>query len=177
MLSRISFRWITPERLRRLLGLSVRLGILVIAAAVAILFASRWDAWVGAHVAQTTDDAYVKGDLTPLSAKVEGYLRKVPINDFQRVKADELLVEIEDDDYKARVDQAEADVAVAEAAIENLKSRRPSSTPRSPRRKRHYGDPGRCRAHPARGDCQRDLVASTYGTRRRLEQATADEKR
>ncbi len=88
MLPRISFRRITPERLKQLLGLSVRLGILAIAALVAILFASRWDAWVGAHVAQTTDDAYVKGDLTPLSAKVEGYLRKVPINDFQRVKAE-----------------------------------------------------------------------------------------
>ena len=50
---------------------------------------------------RTTDDAYVKGDLTPLSAKIEGYIRKVPVNDFQRVKAGELLVEIEDDDYKA----------------------------------------------------------------------------
>src|SRR5712675_1293103 len=103
MLRSISFRWIKPEHLKRPFGLSVRLGILVIAASIAILFASRWDAWVGARIAQTTDDAYVKGDLTPLSAKVEGYLRKVPVNDFQRVKAGELLVEIEDDDYRARV--------------------------------------------------------------------------
>ena len=101
MLPRISFRWITPERLRRLLGLSVKLGILVIAAAVAILFALRWDGWVGARANQTTDDAYVKGDLTPLSAKVEGYIRTVAINDFQRVKAGEILVEIEDDDFRA----------------------------------------------------------------------------
>jgi membrane fusion protein, multidrug efflux system len=178
MLAGISFRWITPERLRQLLGLSVRLGILVIAAAVAILFASRWDGWVGAHVAQTTDDAYVKGDLTPLSAKVEGYLRKVPINDFQRVKANELLVEIEDDDYKARVDQAEADVAVAEAAIENLKSRKAQQHAQIAEAQSAIeatqADVERTRLEEVR---QRDLLASTYGTRQRLEQATADEKR
>ena len=178
MLPSISFRWITPERLRQLIGLSIRLGILVIAAAVAILFASRWDAWVGAHVAQTTDDAYVKGDLTPLSAKVEGYLRKVPINDFQRVKADQLLVEIEDDDYKARVDQAEADVAVAEAAIENLKSRKAQQHAQVAEAQSAItatqADVERTRLEEI---CQRDLVASTYGTRQRLEQATADEKR
>jgi membrane fusion protein (multidrug efflux system) len=178
MLPSISFRWITPERLRQLLGLSVRLGILAIAALVAILFASRWDAWVGAHVAQTTDDAYVKGDLTPLSAKIEGYLTKVPINDFQRVKAGELLVQIEDDDYKARVDQAEADVAAAEAAIENLKSRKAEQHAQIAAAQSAItatqADVERTRLEEVR---QQNLVASTYGTRQRLEQATADEKR
>src|SRR5215475_2443543 len=111
----ISLRWIRLGNVSRLLGISVRLGILAIAAAVAVLFTLRWDAWVGARVDQTTDDAYVKGDLTPLSAKVEGYVRKVAINDFQRVKAGELLVKIEDDDYTARVDQAAADAMAAEA--------------------------------------------------------------
>src|SRR5215467_2432216 len=120
----MSLRWLRRSNAGSLLGMSVRLGILAIAAAVAVLFTLRWDSWVGARVDQTTDDAYVKGDLTPLSAKVEGYVRKVPINDFQRVKAGELLVEIEEDDYKARVDQAAADVMAAEAAIENLKSRK-----------------------------------------------------
>ena len=90
-------------------GLAVRLGIVAIAVAIAVLFAVRWDDWVGARVDQTTDDAYVRGDITPLSAKVEGYVRKVAVNDFQRVKEGDLLVEIEDDDYKARVAQAEAD--------------------------------------------------------------------
>ena len=124
MLRSISLRWIKPEQLKRLLRLSVRFGILVVAAAAAVLFTLRWDSWVGARVAQTTDDAYVKGDLTPLSAKVEGYVRKVPVNDFERVKVGQLVLEIVDDDYKARVAQAEADVAAAEAAIDNIKSRK-----------------------------------------------------
>jgi hypothetical protein len=33
---------------------------------------------------QTTDDPYVRSDITPLSAKVEGYVRRVPVNDFQQ---------------------------------------------------------------------------------------------
>ena len=178
MLRSTFFRRIKPEQLKRLFGLSVSAAILAIAAAVAILFASRWDAWVGAHVAQTTDDAYVKGDLTPLSAKIEGYLTKVPINDFQHVKAGELLVQIEDDDYKARVDQAEADVAVAEAAIENLKSRKAQQHAQIAEAQSAIGatqaDVERTRLEEVR---QQNLVASTYGTRQRLEQATADEKR
>ena len=178
MLRSTFFRRIKPEQLKRLFGLSVSAAILAIAAAVAILFASRWDAWVGAHVAQTTDDAYVKGDLTPLSAKIEGYLTKVPINDFQRVKAGELLVQIEDDDYKARVDQAEADVAAAEAAIENLKSRKAQQRAQIAAAQSAItatqADVERTRLEEVR---QQNLVASTYGTRQRLEQATADEKR
>jgi membrane fusion protein (multidrug efflux system) len=160
------------------LRLTVSVGILAIAVAVAVLFSSRWDAWVGARADQTTDDAYVKGDLTPLSAKVEGYVRKVPINDFQRVKAGEPLVEIEDDDYRARVDQAAADVMAADAAIENLKSRKAQQRAQIAEAESAIAatqaDVERTRLEEIR---QRDLVASTYGTRQRLEQATADEKR
>jgi membrane fusion protein (multidrug efflux system) len=178
VLPKLSWRWIQRENAGRLLGLAVRLGILVVAAAIAALFTVRWDSWVGAHVNQTTDDAYVRGDLTPLSAKVDGYVRKVPVNDFQRVKAGELLVEIEDDDYKARVAQAEADVAAAEAAIENLKSRKAQQRAQIADAESAIvateADVERSRLEETR---QRDLVASTYGTRQRLEQATADEKR
>ena len=51
-------------------------------------------------------------------------MRRVPVDDFQRVKAGDLLIEIEDDDYRARVAQAEADLLGAEAAIDNLKARK-----------------------------------------------------
>jgi membrane fusion protein (multidrug efflux system) len=158
--------------------LTVSVGILAIAAALAILFSSRWDAWVGARADQTTDDAYVKGDFTPLSAKINGYVRKVPINDFQNVKAGQLLVEIEDDDYKARVDQAQADVMTAEAAITNLKSRKTYQhsviVDAESAIAATQADVERTRLEEIR---QRDLVASTYGTQQHLEQATADEKR
>ena len=171
--------WLTAVRaLLPPLRLTVSVGILAIAAALAILFSSRWDAWVGARADQTTDDAYVKGDFTPLSAKINGYVRKVPINDFQGVKAGQLLVEIEDDDYKARVDQAQADVMAAQAAITNLKSRKAYQhsviVDAESAITATQADVERTRLEDIR---QRDLLASTYGTRQHLEQATADEKR
>src|ERR1700740_2729254 len=115
-----------PQARRRLWsGITlVRLAILVAAGVIVVLFATQWDRWVGLAVRQTTDDAYVRGDITPLSAQVEGYLRSVPVTDFQLVKAGDLLVEIDDEDYRARVAQAEADLLGANAAIENLKSRK-----------------------------------------------------
>src|SRR5438445_13570497 len=98
----------------------VRLAVLLAAGVIVVLFATQWDRWVGLSVRQVRDDAYVRGDIPPLSAHVEGYVRRVPVDDFQRVKQGEVLVEIEDDDYWARVAQAEADFLGAQAAIENL---------------------------------------------------------
>src|SRR5882762_1962000 len=105
-------------------GVWLRLTVVLAASAIAVLFVARWDVWVGSRVRQTTDDANVRGDITPLSAKVEGYVRSVAFTDFQQVKAGDLLVQIDDEDYQARVAQAEANLLGAEAAIDNLKSRK-----------------------------------------------------
>src|SRR5277367_3587715 len=109
---------------QRLRGISVALAILLLAGVLVGLFITRWDVWVGASVRQTTDDAYLRSDITPLSAKIEGYVRRVPVDDFEYVKKGDLLVEIVDDDYRARLDEAQADLLGAEAAVENLKSRK-----------------------------------------------------
>src|SRR6202040_4098200 len=113
-----------PRRFRRSGEIVLRLAILAVAGSIVVLFATQWDRWVGVSVRQVTDDAYVRGDITPLSAKVEGYVTRVAVNDFDRVKAGELLIEIDPSDYQARVAQAEADLLGAEAAIENLKTRK-----------------------------------------------------
>src|SRR5690242_19496745 len=60
-------------------NLLVRLAVILVAGALVGLFVVNWDEWVGATARQTTDDAYVRGDITPLSAQVEGYLRAVPV--------------------------------------------------------------------------------------------------
>src|ERR1700741_3285422 len=100
----------------------VRLAVLIAAGVIVVLFATQWDRWVGLAVRQGTDDAYVRGDITPLSAQVEGYVRRVPVDDFQRVKEGELLVQIEDDDYRARVAQAEADLQAAKAEARGIEA-------------------------------------------------------
>src|SRR5260370_4243794 len=76
---------------------------LAVAVIIVVLFTTQWDRWVGISVRQVTDDAYVRGDITPLSAKVEGYVTRVAVDAFDRVKAGDVLVEIDQSDYRARV--------------------------------------------------------------------------
>jgi membrane fusion protein (multidrug efflux system) len=97
----------------------VLLAILLLA-----VVAVDWNVWVGAAVLQTTNDAYLQADITPLAAKSQGYVRSVPVQDFQEVKAGDLLVEIVDDDYRAQLDQTEANVETAEAAIDNIEQQK-----------------------------------------------------
>ena len=61
--------------------------LLVVALALAVLITitRNWNAWEGGKAEQITDDAYVRGDLTPLSTKVAGIVRTVHVADFQRV--------------------------------------------------------------------------------------------
>jgi membrane fusion protein, multidrug efflux system len=97
----------------------VPLLVVALALAVFITITRNWNAWEGGSVEQVTDDAYVRGDLTPLSTKVPGIVRAVHVTDFQQVHKGDLIVELQDDDYRAQVDQASAAVEAARAAIVN----------------------------------------------------------
>src|ERR1700721_1173892 len=74
--------------------------VVLLAAAVVLTITRNWNAWEGGHIEQVTDDAYVRGDLTPLSTKVPGLVRDVHVNDYQEVHKGDLLVVLDDDDYK-----------------------------------------------------------------------------
>src|SRR6202142_4198643 len=98
--------------------------VVILALAVVITITRNWNAWEGGKVDQVTDDAYVRGDVTPLSTKVTGIVRSVNVADYQQVHKGDLIVELEDDDYRAQVDQANAAVAATRAGIEgNLRQR------------------------------------------------------
>lgn len=66
----------------------------------------------------STDDAYVEGDLVPVSSKVSGTVDKVFVEDNQYVNKGDLLAKIDSRDYKVQYDQIEAKL---EAAIEKQK--------------------------------------------------------
>lgn len=98
--------------------------VVLLALAVLITITRNWNAWEGGKVEQVTDDAYVRGDLTPLSTKVAAIVRAVDVADYQQVHKGDLLVELQDDDYRAQVDQAQAAVEAARAGIkQNLRQR------------------------------------------------------
>src|SRR5271163_2415439 len=98
--------------------------VLVLAALIIIAITKDWNAWEGGRIEQVTDDATVRGDLTPLSTKVAGIVRDVKVSDYQKVQAGDLLIELEDDDYQAQLAQAGAAVEAAKAAIENNRKQR-----------------------------------------------------
>jgi len=98
--------------------------VLLLATAVLITLTRDWNAWEGGKLEQVTDDAFVRGDLTPLSTKVAGIVRSVKVSDYQRVHSADLLVELQDADYQAQLAQASAAVEAAKAAIENNRRQR-----------------------------------------------------
>src|ERR1700739_2465974 len=98
--------------------------VIALAGAVIMAMTGNWVGREGARVEQVTNDAYVRGDLTPLSTKASGVVREVKVNDYQVVHKGDLLVQLDDDDYKAQVAQAAAGVDAAKAALENNRRQR-----------------------------------------------------
>ena len=98
--------------------------VVLLAAAVVFTITRNWNSWEGGRIEQVTDDAYVRGNLTPLSTKVPGIVRDVKVSDYQQVHKGDVIVELEDDDYKAQVAQAGAAVEAGKAAMENNRRQR-----------------------------------------------------
>src|ERR1700721_2690062 len=84
------------------------LGALVLTAVVVGLFLYY-------HNRESTDDAQVDGHITPVASKIYGRVAAVLMNDNQQVKAGQVLVKIDPRDYQAALDQAKAQLALAES--------------------------------------------------------------
>jgi len=170
----------------------VPLLVVLLAAAVLFTITWNWNSWEGGRIEQVTDDAYVRGDITPLSTKVAGIVREMKVSDYQQVRKGELIVELEDDDFQAQVDQAKAAVESAKAAIENNRRQRELQDARIERalagidqaRAQIAGaqagieavqaDVVRARAERAR---QEALLQTRSATQQKVEQAVADDRR
>ena len=112
----------TAPRAARPRRVSGRRLLLAGAAIVAIAGAADygWHYWTTGRFEVSTDDAYVKADSTIIAPKVGGYLKEVLVRDNQPVKAGEVLAKIDDGDYVVALARARADVAAAQAEIDNL---------------------------------------------------------
>ena len=95
---------LTNPKMRRGLLLAA---IAVVVAAVAL--------YLYFHNRESTDDAQVDGHITPVASKIYGRVGKVLVNDNEAVKVGQILVQIDDADYRAAVDQARAALALAES--------------------------------------------------------------
>ena len=173
-------------------GWIVPMAIFALAGFLLYAIAGNWNRWTSGAARQTTDDAYLHSDLTPLSTKVSGVVAKVSVTDYQHVKAGDLLVQLRDDDFQAQVAQAEAGVAASNAAIENNLREKQLQRAKVDRAlaagaeakagilsSQAHVDAANAdldRTKPERGR-QEALFATNSTTRQRLEQAVADEER
>ena len=166
--------------------------VVLLAVAVVAMITRNWNAWEGGRIEQATDDAYVRGDLTPLSTKVAGIVKDVKVSDFQQVHKGDLLVELQDDDFKAQVAQANAAVEAAKAALENNRRQRELQDTRIQKalagidqartqiaaaqagKEATWADVVRTRAERNR---QEGLIQTQSTTTQKVEQAVADEQR
>jgi membrane fusion protein (multidrug efflux system) len=166
--------------------------IFLMAAGILVTIIENWNSWASERAEQETDDAYVRADLTPLSTKVSGVVAKVLVDDYQTVKAGDLLVQLRDDDFRAQVAGAEAAVEAAKAALEDNRRQKDLQDAKIDRAKTGIelakaqisaaqaaieatkADLDRTLAERAR---QEALVATESATRQHLEQAVADQQR
>ncbi len=166
--------------------------VLLLAIAIIVTITRNWNDWEGGRVDQVTNDAYVRGDLTPLSTKVPGLVRDVKVNDYQQVHKGDVLVQLDDDDYRAQVAQAAAGVEAAKAALENNRRQRELEDAKIERalagidqakaqitaaqagKEAVQADVTRTRAERSR---QEALLKTNSTTQQKVEQAVADEER
>ena len=99
--------------------------LLLIAGAVVLVVALAWgaSAWWHYRSHVSTEDAYVEGTVATVSAKVAGHIVELLADDNKAVKKDELLLRIDDRDYRARLEQARAAVGIAESRLRAASAR------------------------------------------------------
>ena len=97
-------------------------GAIGLAAVAVAVYGYHW-VTVGRFI-ESTDDAYVGGDITVIAPKVAGFIEQVAVTDNQRVEAGALLVKLDDRDYKAALARAEASADAQRATLANLDATR-----------------------------------------------------
>jgi multidrug resistance efflux pump len=103
------------------------LGFAVIAIVGVLIVLYAWQLPPFSSAVETTENALVRGQVTIIGPQLSGYVFEVPVQDFQYVKAGDLLVRLDDRIYKQRFDQALAQLAVQKAALANVVQQRNSA--------------------------------------------------
>jgi membrane fusion protein (multidrug efflux system) len=78
--------------------------------------------WSVGRFHEETEDAYVGGEVTVMSAKIAGYISELPVSDNQFVHAGDLLARIDTRDYNAALQRAAGSVDAQQAALVNIKA-------------------------------------------------------
>ncbi|KRP61438.1 HlyD family secretion protein [Pseudomonas trivialis] len=114
-----------PRSLRVRILSSLGFAAIAIVGVLIVLYA--WQLPPFSSAVETTENALVRGQVTIIGPQLSGYVFEVPVQDFQYVKAGDLLVRLDDRIYQQRLDQALAQRAVQKAALANVVQQRNSA--------------------------------------------------
>jgi len=114
-----------PRSLRVRVISSLGFAAIAIVGVLIVLYA--WQLPPFSSAVESTENALVRGQVTIIGPQLSGYVYEVPVQDFQFVKAGDLLVRLDDRIYKQRLDQALAQLAVQKASLANVVQQRNSA--------------------------------------------------
>jgi len=154
------------------------LGLIAVALLVGAVAWYGWTWWSVGRFIESTDDAYVGADITVIAPKVAGFIDQVLIIDNQRVRAGELLVKLDDRDYRAKLAQAEAGIAAQQATLANLEANRRLQLAMI-EQARAEGAVAAAEIARSRYDVDRyqELVGRQFASAQRFQQADSDYKK
>jgi membrane fusion protein (multidrug efflux system) len=158
---------------RRQLALA---GAALLSAAGAAWYGNHW--WTVGRFIESTDDAYVGGDVTVIAPKVAGFIDQVAVTDNQAVHAGDLLVRLDDRDYRAALAKAVAAMAGQQATLANLDaSRRLQEAVIAQAQAELTATAAEVTRTGYDVDRYRSLAQDQFGSRQRFQQADADHQK
>ncbi|TIR15840.1 MAG: HlyD family secretion protein [Mesorhizobium sp.] len=133
-----------------------------------------YDYWTVGQYLESTDDAYLKADYTIVAPKTSGYIAEVLVEDNTRVRAGQVLARIDDRDARALLDQAQANVEAAEAALRNLDAQIAlQNSVIEQQRANVAATQAKLTFARQENDRYKTLLSSGYGTSQRAQEAVA----
>lgn len=95
--------------------------LLGVAGILLVLYAWRLPPFTGTE--EITENAYVRGQVTIISPQLAGYIAEVPVKDYEKVKAGQVIIRLDDRIYQQKVKQAEATLHAQQAQIDALEQK------------------------------------------------------
>jgi membrane fusion protein (multidrug efflux system) len=175
-----------PKAAQRL-SLAPRKLVIPLAVIAALGFGARYayDWWTEGRFLVSTDDAYVGADTAVIAAKVSGHVAEVAVADNAAVRAGDLLVRIDDGDYRLAVEAAKDKIATQDATIARIGRQIDAQDALVAQAAAQVAAAdaqiASAKADEQRADLEFDrsqkLADANFGSQQRLEQTTADRAR
>ncbi|HEY1781846.1 MAG TPA: HlyD family secretion protein [Roseiarcus sp.] len=130
--------------------------------------------WSLGRFIESTDDAYVGGNVTPISPHVAGFVSEILVGDNDYVRAGQPLIRLDDRDFRAAADRAAAIVEARKATLDSLE-RKLTMQQTTIRQAKADLDAKNAQAAFAKQDDQRyrDLAQTAAGSRQNSERASS----